>query len=385
MSTELIPFSKPDIGAEEVEAVTRVLDSGWVTSGPESLAFESEFSKYFGGIEAVAVNSATAGLHLALEAIGIGEGDEVLVPTWTFTATAEVVRYLGATPVLVDVDPVTLNINIGAAKRAVTSRTKALIVVHFAGLSVDMPLLANVFDGTGIKIIEDAAHALPSSAQGVAVGSAEFSEATVFSFYANKTMTTGEGGMVTTRSPELTARIRTMRLHGIDRDVFGRYHSDRPSWQYDVVAPGFKYNLPDIAASIGRVQFRRMPEMAKRREEIAKHYLSEMHGLPLQLPLDALAEDRHSWHLFVVRLQPEARVSRDELMSELADRRIGTSVHFIPLHRMSYWKKSLGVSSNNFPVAESAFDGALSLPLYSKMNDSDVVRIVDTMKDVLSA
>lgn len=381
-----LPFSAPDIGDEEIAAASKALRSGWVTTGPEAAAFEAEFADFVGGgVEAMAVNSATAGLHLALEALGVGPGDEVIVPTWTFTATAEVVRYLGAKPVVVDVDPVTLNIDIVSARGAVTARTKAVIVVHFAGLGVDMQTVRTAFDGTGVRIVEDAAHALPTRSEGVMVGSVGLSDIAVFSFYANKTMTTGEGGMVTTRDPEIARRIRIMRLHGIDRDVFDRYRSERPSWFYDIVAPGFKYNLTDSAAAIGRVQLRRVQEMASRRGVLAERYLHELRAMPLELPSPACPGDLHAWHLFVIKLHASAPTDRDLFIKRLTEQGVGTSVHFIPLHRHTYWRESLSLTADKFPVAEDVFSRVVSLPLFSKMSDTDADRVVNAVAEALSS
>ena len=269
-SKEFLPFALPDTGDEEIAEVTAAIRSGWVTTGPRTKRFEEEFARFLGdaSLHCMAVNSATAGLHLALEALGIGPGDEVITTTHTFTATAEVVRYLGADVVLVDVDPVTLCIDVRQVEAAITPRTKAVIPVHYGGLSADMPALLALARQHGLKIVEDAAHALPTTCQGRLVGTLE-SEATVFSFYANKTMTTGEGGMVVTRSAEIAERIKTMRLHGINRDAFDRFRSTKPAWYYEVVAPGFKYNLTDIAAAMGLAQLAKFPRFLARRQELA--------------------------------------------------------------------------------------------------------------------
>lgn len=380
-----VPFSLPDLGAAEKRAVSDAMDSGWVTSGPQMAAFEAEFAVFVGGdVQAVATNSATAGLHLALEAIGVGLGDEVIVPTWTFTATAEVVRYLGATPVLVDIDPVTLQIDPVKVEAALTARTKAIMPVHMAGLSADMAALAAISHPRGIKIIEDAAHALPTTSHGHTVGSLRWSDAAVFSFYANKTITTGEGGMVTTRDPTMAARMRTMRLHGIDRDVFSRYRSTQPAWGYDVVAPGFKYNMPDTAAAMGRVQLQRAYELRNKRESVVDRYFEGLLGLPLTLPPLAPAGAIHAWHLFIVQLAADARVSRDQFIAAMADRGVATSVHFIPLHRHTYWSSSLDCAAEAFPCAESAFDRTVSLPLFSKMSPEQVERVISATREILT-
>ncbi|WP_156252044.1 DegT/DnrJ/EryC1/StrS family aminotransferase [Pseudactinotalea terrae] len=383
-----LPYSRPDIGEAEIEAVTATMRSGWLTTGPAAAAFEREFAEYVGsdegGIHAIAVNSATAGLHLALEALGIGPEDEVIVPTWTFTATAEVIRYLGATPVIVDVDPVTLNIDLDDMAAAVGPRTRAVIVVHLAGLSLDMSRVRSLLAGTEIKIIEDAAHALPSSTGGTMVGSLKYSDVAVFSFYANKTMTTGEGGMITTRDPKVAERARVMRLHGIDRSVFDRYSATTPSWAYDVVAPGFKYNLPDPAAALGRVQLARARDMRDKRASTAGRYLTGLAGLPLTPPHPGAPHDLHSWHLFVVRLTSEAPINRARFIQEMSTAGIGTSVHFIPLHRHSYWREFLGLDHKRYPVAEAAFRAAVSLPIFSRMTDADTQRVIETTRDLLS-
>ena len=378
-----IPFALPDITEAEVEAASRAIRSGWVTSGPEMVKFEEEFAEHVGGgVEPVAVNSATAGLHLALEACGVGPGDEVIVPTWTFTATAEVVRYVGATPVLVDVDASTLNIDLERVSEALTPATRAIMPVHTAGLGVDVEALRNLV-GPNIRIIEDAAHALPTVTNGSRVGACEHSDAAVFSFYATKTITTGEGGMITARDSEIANRCRTMRLHGIDRDAFDRYRSEKPAWFYDVVAAGFKYNLSDPAAAMGRVQLSRSDAMHQRRSALASRYLADLRGLPLQMPSQPPEHDTHAWHLFIVRLLPEAPMDRDEFIRHMADIGIGTSVHFIPLHLHSHWRNTLGSTPEAFPVASEQFGRVVSLPLFSSISNSDFDRVVEAVREVL--
>ncbi len=379
-----VPFSVPDLGEAEKRAVVEAMESGWVTSGPQMAAFEEEFAAFVGGgVEAIATNSATGGLHLALEACGVGPGDEVIVPTWTFTATAEVVRYLGAKPVLVDIDPVTLNIAPVQVEAALTPRTRAIMPVHMAGLSADMPTIAAIARPRGIKVIEDAAHALPTTSHGHTVGSLQWSDAAVFSFYANKTITTGEGGMVTTRDPAMAARMRTMRLHGIDRDVFNRYRSTKPSWGYDVVAPGYKYNMPDTAAAMGRVQLRRADEMRSRRESVAARYLSELLELPLELPPRAAIGDMHAWHLFIAKVSPDGPIDRNEFIRRMAESRVTCSVHFIPLHQHTYWANSLTRGKGYFPVADAVSTRVVSLPLFSKLSDDQVERVLDRTRRAL--
>ena len=383
-SDDFLPFALPDIGEEEIEAVAEAMRSGWLTSGPRAAAFEQEFAAFLGGgVHAVAVNSATAGLHLALEAVGIGPGDEVIVPTWTFTATAEVVRYLGADPVIVDVDRATLNIDLNGAGAAITPRTKAIMPVHFAGLAVDREGIARLADDHGLRVVEDAAHALPTVSGGELVGKGS-SSAVVFSFYATKTMTTGEGGMVVTPDEQIAERIRTMRLHGISRDVFGRYRSNVPSWQYEVVAAGYKYNLTDPAAAMGRVQLRRSPDMKDKRAAIAARYDDALSGLPLQLPTHAAEGDTHAWHLYVTRLTDDATLDRAAFIAELAKAGVGCSVHFIPLHMHSYWREQCRLKDGQFPVATAEFARVTSLPIFSSMTDSQVDKVIETVRRVLS-
>ena len=379
-----LPFALPDIGEEEIAAVVECLRSGWVTTGPKTRQFEHEFADYLGGgVETVSVNSATAGLHLALEALGIGPGDEVIVPTLTFTATAEVVRYLGAQPVFVDADPDTLNLDLASVEAAIGPHTRAIIPVHYAGLACDMDGILQLARTYGLKVVEDAAHAFPTRYKGQLVGTLG-SDITVFSFYANKTMTTGEGGMVVTRDPKLAARIRVMRIHGISQDAFQRYTSRSPAWFYEVVAAGFKYNLTDLASAMGSAQLRKIDGFLKRREYLAGRYDDALAGLPLRLPAGAGGGSTHAWHLYVVRLTEDASMGRDELIGKLSERGIGTSVHFIPLHRQPVWRDSCRVSPEQFPAAEAAFQSMLSLPLYTKMSDADQQRVIDNLRELLS-
>jgi len=379
---KFLPFAAPEIGEEEIAEVIDSLRSGWVTTGPKARQFEQDFTAYLGGdVECVAVNSATAGLHLALEALGVGPGDEVITTTHTFTATAEVVRYLGATPVFVDVKADTLNIDVDAMRAAVTPRTKVLLPVHYAGLAADMAAIAQIAREHSLAVVEDAAHAFPTTMQGRLIGTLN-SDITVFSFYANKTMTTGEGGMLVTRNPSLASRARTMRLHGINRDAFDRFTAKVPSWYYEVVAPGFKYNLTDIAAALGIHQLRKAEAFRVRREKIAKAFQSEFADLPLVLPADAPAGDLHAWHLYVVRLGDVA-ISRDAFIEKLYSAGVGCSVHYIPLHLQPYWRDTFGLRQESFPESQKAYERMISLPIYSKMTDEDVQHVIDGVRSAL--
>jgi dTDP-4-amino-4,6-dideoxygalactose transaminase len=379
-----LPFALPDIGDEEIAAVVACLRSGWVTTGPVTRQFEHAFAAYLGGqVDTISVNSATAGLHLALEALGIGPGDEVIVPTLTFTATAEVVRYLGAQPVFIDVDGATLNIPASAIEAAITPRTRAIIPVHYAGLACDMQAILELAAAHRLRVIEDAAHAFPAYYHGRLVGTLD-SDITVFSFYANKTMTTGEGGMVVTRDPDLATRIRLMRLHGISRDAFNRYVSTSPAWYYEVVAAGFKYNLTDIASAIGIEQLRKIDRFLQRRHQMAQRYNDALAGLPLLLPPQPSPGSSHAWHLYVVRLTADAHIGRDDLITQLSQQGIGTSVHFIPLHRQPYWRDTCGLTPAQFPVADASYLSMLTLPLYTRMSDADQQRVIAAVRGLLS-
>jgi dTDP-4-amino-4,6-dideoxygalactose transaminase len=384
MKQPFLPFALPDIGEDEIAEVVDTLRSGWVTTGPKAKRFEDDFSAFLGepSLHSLAVNSATAGLHLALEALGIGPGDEVITTTHTFTATAEVVRYLGADVVLVDIDPHTLCIDVGAVEAAISPRTRAVIPVHFGGLAADMTRLLALAQRHGLKVVEDAAHALPSTCGGQLVGTLA-SDAAVFSFYANKTITTGEGGMVVTRSEALAQRMKTMRLHGMSRDAFDRFTSKVPSWYYEIVAPGFKYNLTDIAAAIGIHQLKRAHAFQQRRAAIAAWYGQALAGLPLLLPPQPPWGEVHSWHLYVVRLGDAAPVARDAFIEKLFAAGIGCSVHYIPLHLQPYWRDRYALSAAQFPHSQHAFERCISLPLYPRMNQEDVQRVAAAARAAL--
>ncbi|WP_428419993.1 DegT/DnrJ/EryC1/StrS family aminotransferase [Methylibium sp.] len=404
-----LPFALPEIGEEEIAEVVDTLRSGWVTTGPKAKRFEQDFAEFLGSLplppgegrgeglgegasgllpadarplHAIAVNSATAGLHLALEALGIGPGDEVITTTHTFTATAEVVRYLGADVVLVDIDPATLNIDPVLVEAAITPRTKAIIPVHYAGLAADMQAILAIARRHGLKVVEDAAHALPASCGGALVGTLA-SDATVFSFYANKTITTGEGGMVVTRDAELAKRVKVMRLHGISRDAFDRFTAKTPSWYYEIVAPGYKYNLTDIAAALGIHQLRRAHGFQQRRAAIARRYRDAFAGLPLQLPPGPAAGDLHAWHLYVLRLTDDAPFDRDAFIERLFALGIGVSVHYIPLHQHPYWRERYALSAAQFPHSQHAYERMLSLPLYTKMSEADIERVIAAVQQLL--
>lgn len=395
MSTQpFLPFALPEIGEEEIQEVANCLRSGWLTTGPKTRQFETDFEAMLnaagGGVaagnqpvQAIAVNSATAGLHLALEAIGIGPGDEVIVPTHTFTATAEVVRYLGADPVFVDVLPGSLNIDPALVRAAITHKTKAIMPVHFAGLAADMSAIVSIAQEHGLKVVEDAAHALPCVVNGVAVGNLQ-TDAAVFSFYANKTITTGEGGMVVSRNPEIIKRCKTMRLHGINRDVFDRFTSKAPSWYYEVVAPGFKYNLTDLASALGIHQLKKAELFRAKRQAIVDQYNAAFKNLPVVLPQGAATNGLHSWHLYVLRLSDQCPLTRDQFVEALYARGIGCSVHYIPLHLQPYWRDTYKLKTEHFPVSQKAYERMVSIPLYSKMTQSEIDRVIQAIQSILA-
>ncbi|WP_374675012.1 DegT/DnrJ/EryC1/StrS family aminotransferase [Ideonella sp.] len=381
-----LPFALPEIGEAEIAEVVDTLRSGWVTTGPKARRFEAAFTDYLGdaSLQSIAVNSATAGLHLALEAVGVGPGDEVITTTHTFTATAEVARYLGADVKLVDIDPATLNLDPAAVEAAITPRTKCLIPVHYAGLAADMTAILALARRHGLKVVEDAAHALPTTHRGARIGTLA-SDATVFSFYANKTITTGEGGMLVTRDAALADRARVMRLHGMSRDAFDRFTAKVPSWYYEIVAPGFKYNLTDIAAALGLHQLQRADAFQRRRAELAAAYDEALAGLPLVRPPQPPAGDMHAWHLYVLRLADGAPLGRDALIERLYADGIGCSVHYIPLHRHPYWRERYGLRDEDFPHSQHAYERTLSLPLYTRMTDADVQRVAASLRRALAA
>ena len=380
---QFIPFALPDIGEQEIAEVVDSLRSGWLTTGPKTKRFERDFAEFLGEeIEAISVNSATSGLHLALEALGIGPGDEVITTPYTFTATAEVIRYLGANPVFVDINPETLNIDSAKIEAAITPHTKAIIPVHVAGLACDMASILKIARKRGLKVVEDAAHALPTTYQGKLIGSLE-SDATVYSFYATKTLATGEGGMLVTRNPEIAARCRVMRLHGISRDAFDRYRSIKPAWHYEVIAPGFKYNMTDIAASLGIHQLKKAWILQQKRAKIAMRYSQEFADLPLLLPPLPLGSDTHAWHLYIIRLDESVKISRNSFIEQMSAKGIGCSVHFIPLHLHPYWRDTYQLKPEDFPFALSAYERAISLPIYTKMTEADQDRVIKAVKKTL--
>lgn len=419
LRSDFLPFALPDTNDQELIQIKEALDSGWITTGPKTKQFEAEFSATVGAKHAVAVNSCTAAMHLALEAIGLRPGDEVITTPYTFAATAEVIRYFDAKPMLVDVDPRCLNIDPTQIEGAITPRTKAIIPIHIAGLPAELDAITAIATQHGLAIVEDAAHAFPAKYKGRMIGSAidhllsvtdgrkpEAKEptdeedlplatnhlrpatctlqlATCFSFYATKTLTTGEGGMICTNDDALAERCRIMALHGISKDAWKRYTAEG-SWYYEIIAPGYKYNMTDIAAGMGLAQLAKAERMALRRQEIAGRYSHAFDSVPqVQTPHDR-SDCQHAWHLYMLRLNlNQWRIDRAQVIEELKRRNIGTSVHFIPLHLHPYYRETYRYQPEDFPVAYREYQREVSLPLYSKMSDNDVQDVIDAVIDIV--
>lgn len=375
-----VPFHRADLGEEEVKAVSDVIRSGWLTMGPRTFEFERQFARYVGATYAVAVSSCTAALHLALEAVGLKSGDEVLLPTTTFTATAEVVTYFQAKPIFVDIDPISLNLDPADAERKISPRTKAIIPVHLAGNPCDMDEILELACLHALHVIEDAAHALPSEYHGKRIGA--ISELTAFSFYATKTLTTAEGGMITTENEDFARRLQMMRLHGISRDAWKRYDAGG-SWFYEVLEAGFKYNLTDLQAALGLVQLSKCDQMALERTRIAQHYTASFEPMtPLQVPTCS-PDCSSSWHLYELRLQLDRlRIDRNRFITELADRGVSASVHFIPLHLQPAYRRDYGYKAGDCPIAEREYQRSISLPIFSGMRNEEADHVIWAVSDV---
>lgn len=376
MNESFLAFCKASLSDEEIDVVAKVIESGWLTTGPNVAAFEKEFKEYVGSKFAIALNSCTGGLHCSLLALGVQSGDEVITTPLTFVATGHVITWVGARPVLVDIDPKTYNIDPGKLEKAITPKTKAIIPVHFAGLPCDMDAILAVARKHNIPVIEDAAHAVGSEYKGKKVG--VLGDVTAFSFYPTKNMTSGEGGMVTTDNEEMADRIRKFAFFGINKEVWERY-GKKQSWQYDIILPGFKYNISDIHAAIGRVQLKKLDEFNRQRKEMAQVFkaqlscLGECISLPPETP-----ETVHNWHLFPVLLNKTDK-TREELIEYLHQNNIGSSVHFIPLHLFSYYQKAFGYKKGDFPATEKVFERIVSLPLYPALSWGDIERIINAI------
>jgi perosamine synthetase len=379
-ATEILPFHRSLIEEEEISAVLEVLRSGWLTTGPRVKEFEAAFASYIGASHAVAFNSCTAALHLALAAIGLEEGDEVIVPTMTFASSGEVVLYFKARPVLVDCQPGSFHAGPEQIASAITPRTKAIIPVHYAGYPCEMDAILSLARQHGIKVIEDAAHALPTRYHDRMVGT--LGDITCFSFYATKTLTTGEGGMATTENPELAERMRILSLHGISKDAWKRYTAEG-TWFYDILETGYKYNLTDVQAALGLAQLAKCDSMRERRAAIASRYTEAFGRSEAYTTPPSPEHTQHAWHLYVLQVKPDVlRIDRNRVIDELKKRGIGTSVHFIPLHLHSLYQQQLGYRTGQFPNAEERFEGSISLPIYPGLTEQDTERVIEALRGI---
>lgn len=387
---EPIPFFRPAIGQEEIDEVVATLRSGWLTTGARTKEFEKNFAAYVGQTHAVALNSCTAALHLALEAIGLQAGEAVVVPTMTFAATAEVVRYFGARPILVDGREEDFNLDTGDAERRIQEakdrglKVRAIMPVHFGGQIGDVVGIRELARRHSLRIIEDSAHCCPgrfresASHPWQSVGAS--AEISCFSFYANKTITTGEGGMACTGNAEYADRMRIMSLHGISRDAWKRFSAEG-NWYYEIIAPGYKYNLTDVAAALGLVQLRKADAMHARRKEIAARYTERLGKLEeLRLPRE-LPDRDHSWHLYPLRLRREVlRGTREDFINDLKQEGIGTSVHYTPLHLHPYYRQTFGYRPEDLPIMSRVYPEIASLPMFPALTDGDVDRIAGVVE-----
>jgi len=394
-----VPFAIPECGDDEINKVIDVIRSGWLTTASQCAQFENDFAEFVGSKHALAVNSATAALHLGLEALGVVAGDKVIVPTMTFTSSAEVVRYLHADPIFVDCDADTFCITADLAYKAIKcqqnlrnnperenekQKIKAIIPVHFGGHACEMDSLCTLAKDFKLKIMEDAAHALPTRYNDKLIGT--IGDVTCFSFYANKTITTAEGGMLCTDNEKVANRVKTMRLHGINRDIWDRFTTGA-SWEYDVIAPGFKYNMPDLNAALGIQQLKKAHKFREKRQGIAEIYYKELKDIPgLTLPRLHCTMEDHSWYLFVVLIDPSETIhsiDRNQFITEMTKRQIGTSVHYKPLHLMTYYKKQYDLDPDNFPNANRIFKQCVSLPMFSAMTEDQLGYVIASIKKIL--
>ncbi len=372
-----IPFHKTHTTQEEINAATEAMRSGWLTMGPKTVEFEKQFKAFIDVSEAVSVNSATAALHLALKAVGLQRGDEVIVPTNTFVATAEVVTYFDGVPVLCDIEEKTHNIDVNKIEALITPKTKAIIPVHFAGQPCDMDEIYAIAKKYDLKVIEDAAHAIPSSYKGVKIGALAETDVTCFSFYATKTLSTGEGGMATTSNAAYAKNMRINRLHGISRDAWDRY-TTKGAWYYEIVDNGCKYNTTDINASIGMIQLQKQDMLREKRNRIAQKYTAAF-GNNSAITLPFIKDDREtSWHLYVIKI-----ANRDSVIEALKEAGVGCSVHFIPIHKHPYYKERYAYKNEDYPVANSVFERSLSLPIYPDMSDDEIEYVINKVNEIV--
>jgi len=385
----MIPFAKVPISGNEFKYLKEVLDSGWLTTASKAILFEQKFANYVGAKYACAVNSCTAALHLGIEALGVKEGEKVFVQSMTFTASAEVIRHLGAHPIFLDIEYGSNLVSPEILKEAIKNNqgVKYIIIVHYGGQAAQMTSenrngILDICQSHGIRILEDAAHAFPSKLNDRMVGS--FGDTTCFSFYANKTITTGEGGMLVTDKEDIYKHVKTMRLHGIDRDIWDRFTSDKPSWEYDVIAAGFKYNMPDVNAAVGLAQLEQAELFRMERQKVAEFYFKHLDMIDIiDLPLIHVPFEDHAWHLFPIVLHENACISRDEFIEKMFTAGISTSVHYKPLHRMTYYKNKYNLSPEDFPNTEKTWKGTVSLPIFPFITIEDLMYICNTIKKLI--
>lgn len=386
MRSTLLPLSLPTIGDDEIAEVVATLRSGWLTTGPRTKRFEDLFAEYVGSRHAVAVNSGTGAMHIALTALGIGQGHEVIVPTFTFCSTAHVVAQTGARPVLVDVRD-DFGIDPAAVEQAVTASTKAIMPVHYGGQPCDLREIYGIAEAHGLAVIEDAAHSVGATYRGQQLGNDRLGPAgcprvTAFSFYANKNLTTGEGGMITTADDDLARRMRLLTLHGMSHDGWDRKEGRSP-WYYEVLAAGFKYNMSDIQAAIGIHQLAKLDSFNCSRRELAARYDRALEGVPgVALPIRH-PDRTHAYHLYVIRLDlARLSIDRARFVDELRGRNIGSSVHFIPVHLHPYYREEFGYRQGDLPRAERLYEQVISLPMFPRMTPGDVDDVVSAIRDI---
>lgn len=382
MRSQFLPFSRPSITEDDIAAVGEVLRSGWITTGPKAAAFEQECCRYTGCGGAVALSSATAGMHVALKALGIGPGDEVITPSMTWVSTVNLIVLAGATPVFADVDRNTLLMTPESIAERITDRTRLIVPVHYAGAAVDLEPIRAMAARRGIELIEDAAHAIGTHCRDERIGQRGTA---IFSFHPIKNITTGEGGMFCSDDPALVERVRRLKFHGLGVDAYDRQTQGRTP-QAQVLEPGFKYNLPDMAAVLGLRQLARVDQLNERRRELAMQYRERLASIEEILPLsDPPYPIRHAWHLFIVRLDVEkAKITREQFMQELKARNIGTGLHFLAVHLQKFYTESMGFRRGMLPNTEWNSDRICSLPLFPDMTDQDLADVVDAIKDVLA-
>jgi dTDP-4-amino-4,6-dideoxygalactose transaminase len=379
-----IPFSRPDIGDDEVAEVVACLRSGWITTGPRTARFEDEFARYVGAQHAVAVCSATAGLHLAFLALDLQPGDEVITSSMTWPATVNMILFAGGVPIFADIDADTLNIDTSAIERKLSARTRAIVPVHFAGQPCDMDPILALARERGLAVIEDAAHAVGTEYRGQRIGG--FSNAAVFSFHPIKNITTGEGGMITTNDESFAARLRLLRFHGVERDAWKAYGTTRLP-HYDVIMPGLKYNLTDIHAAVGLQQLARLEGFLQRRAALAQRYDAALADLAEVRPLGRVPyPSRHAHHLYVVRLGlEELSATREQIMAEVQAAGVGLGLHFLAVHGLSYYRQRFGNLDSELPAATDASRRIFSLPLYPLMSEADVDEVCSVLHRTVAA